>query len=338
MKEWRRRWGWTVVKTLLALAILAGIGRQFYLNLSRLDLAKLSLRPGWMLLSAGLYIGGIGGSAWFWYRLLRVFGERPAVATTVRAYYIGHLGKYVPGKAWALLLRGDLVRGPGVRLGVAIIASFYEVLTTMAAAALLSAVLFALDPPTAAGLSVHPAVGGVLLLGLVGVPLLPGVFNLLVRRLAQRFQNVESFRLPRLGIGTLAQGLLVTGACWFAMSASLWAMVQAMVAQPQPLTPESWGQYTAMLGLSYVAGFLAVVLPSGVGVREGVLDLFLGPQLAAQMPEGRAVATAVVLMLRLLWTTAELVVAGVVYWLPGPRVPAVGQDSNPDKDLSGLES
>src|SRR5207302_7053119 len=113
------------------------------------------------------------------------------------------LGKYLPGKAWALVMRGSLVRGPEVRLGVAIITSFYEVLTTMASGALLAAVLFAVQPPAATELTMHPVFLGALLVALLGVPLLPWVFNRLVERLARRFQDVESFRLPRLRAGTL---------------------------------------------------------------------------------------------------------------------------------------
>ena len=104
------------------------------------------------------------------------------------------------------------------------------------------------------------------------------------------------------------------------MGASLWAAVQAVVPEPQALTPESWGRYVAMVGLSYVAGFLAFMLPSGVGVREGVLEGFLSPELAGRVANGPAVATVTVLLLRLLWTTAELVMVGVVWWLPGPTV------------------
>src|SRR5262245_29479586 len=120
MRAWLRRWGWTVCKAVLAAAILVGVGRQFYLNLSELDLRELAWRPEWLALSAGLYLGALGTSAWFWHHLLHAFGERSELRAAVRAYYIGHLGKYVPGKAWALLLRGNLVRGPRVKLGVAI--------------------------------------------------------------------------------------------------------------------------------------------------------------------------------------------------------------------------
>ena len=85
------------------------------------------------------------------------------------------------------------------------------------------------------------------------------------------------------------------------------------------LTPAELGRYVAMVGLSYVAGFLAFMLPSGVGVREGVLERFLAPEMAGRASSGPAVATLVVLVLRLFWTCAELAMAAVVYWLPRPR-------------------
>src|SRR5262245_19398799 len=101
MRAWLRRWGWPAGKALLALAILAGIGKQFYENLTELDVTRLSLRPEWLVLSGVLYLLALGCSAWYWHHLMTRFGQKPSVVATVRAYYIGHLGKYVPGKAWA---------------------------------------------------------------------------------------------------------------------------------------------------------------------------------------------------------------------------------------------
>src|SRR5262249_238005 len=134
---------------------------------------------------------------------------------------------------------------------------------------------------------------------------------------AARFETVESYRLPGLGGRTLLWGVGATGCGWLVLGASLWATVQAVVPEPQPLTPATWARYTAMVGLSYVAGFLAFILPGGVGVREGVLEHFLAPELVGQgVAQAAGVATVVVLVLRLLWTTAELVMAAAVYWLP----------------------
>ena len=79
--------------------------------------------------------------------------------------------------------------------------------------------------------------------------------------------------------------------------------------------PAPWSVYecldcTAIAALSYVAGFVAQT-PGGLGVRELILQQFLVPRLGGEAP-----AVVAVLLLRLLWTTGELVAAGVLFWLP----------------------
>src|SRR5207244_7795702 len=140
MRAWLRKW-WPLLKALLALAILVAIGRQFVRDLSRPELWQRSLHPGWLVLSGVLYLLGLGFSAFYWYRLLSVLGQRPSLLRSVRAHYIGQMGKYLPGKAWALFLRSNLVRSPTTGVGVAVITSFYEVFITMLSGALLAAVL-----------------------------------------------------------------------------------------------------------------------------------------------------------------------------------------------------
>jgi uncharacterized membrane protein YbhN (UPF0104 family) len=266
----------------------------------------------------------LGASAWFWYRLLRVFGQRPAPVATVRAYYLGHLGKYVPGKAWALLLRGVMVRGPHVELSVAILTAFYEVLTTMAAGALLAVVLFAWEPPVDVDLPLNPLLLGAVLAGLVGVPLLPGVFNRLVRRLAARFRTVEAFRVPRLRVRTLLEGLAAMGCGWAILGVSLWALLCGFLPEVPGLDGPTWARYTAMVGLAYVAGFLAVFMPGGVGVREGVLLALLTLELKRQgLASANDMAALAVVLLRVVWTVAELLLAALVYRLPGPDLRSV---------------
>ena len=324
MKAWLRRWCWPIGKLLLALGILLAVGRRFYLDLQDLDIENLTLLPGWLALSGVLYVLALGFSAGFWYRLLRVFGERPGRAAVIRAYYIGHLGKYVPGKAWALLLRSALIRPAGVRLGVGVITAFYEVLTTMAAGTLLAATIFLFQPPHVSGLAWNPVFTGLFLLCLLGIPLLPGVFNRLVNRLAARFQTVESFRLPPLKNATLAGGLLATGCGWIVMGVSFWAVLQAVLLEPPAFTVPHWANLVACLGLAYVAGFLVIVVPGGVGVREFVLLNLLG------QGTNEPLYAAAILVLRLVWTAAELIVAAIVYWFPVPlaKTPSIREERN----------
>ena len=309
---WRRAW-WPIVKALLAAVILGAVGWQFYADLRRLDWDDLHVQPAWLMLCGLLYLVGLGFSAWFWRLLLRTFDQHPRPLAVVRAYYIGHLGKYVPGKAWALFLRGALVQGANTRLSVAVVTAFYEVLTTMASGALLAAVIFIVRPPVVSGLTWSPLFTGVFLLALLAVPLFPAVFNRVVGRLAKRFEKLDAFRQPRVNARTLASGLAITALCWPLLGLSVVFMLWAVLPDAPAFSLATWAHVTAAVGLAYVAGFLAIVLPSGVGVREYVLLRLL----ASEGTE--ALIALTVLLLRVVWTAAELFTAGVLWWFPGPR-------------------
>src|SRR5947199_1247866 len=119
---------WPVGKALLTVAILFGVGWQFWRILHDPHLQEadplhrpptqiltdtlVNANPVWLVASALLYLLRLTFSLTFWVRLLRVLGERPQVPAMTRAYFIGHVGKYVPGKAWSLLLRTTLASGP----------------------------------------------------------------------------------------------------------------------------------------------------------------------------------------------------------------------------------
>ncbi len=326
-----------MVKYLFAAAIVFFVGRQFYRDLNNPEfpnLLKRSLQPGWLALAGVLYIGGLGFSAVFWIRLLHRLGQRPEIRRSLRAYYLGHLGKYLPGKAWALFLRASLARSPTVHGGVAGMTALYEVLTTMAAGALLAIGLFLLfGHDTAAGfnratlgrLLRGQEVGASLLdrrlmaliaLGLfVGIvtPALPGVFNRLARRVALPFLEPGAPPPPRVPWAALGEGLLLTSCGWFLLGASLWAVLRAVSGEPLPFTAALWGEYTGFLSLAYVLGFVVLFMPSGLGVREYFLTVFLIPSLAGQFgwteAEAKPIAVLTVLLLRLVWTTAEVITA-----------------------------
>ncbi len=302
------------------MAILFAVAWQFYRDLHHEGWQNLVVQWQWLALSALLYVVGLGFSAWFYYRVLTMLGARPRLLAVVRAYYLSQLGKYVPGKALALIMRGAMIRGPEVKLGVALVATFYEVLTTMASGAILAAALFALRPPRLLSGDWDPVLLGLLLAALCGVPLLPGVFNFVIGRLARRFQNIESFKLPRLRAVHLLEGLVTTSAVWICFGFSLWAMIQGLLPAVQPLTLDLWALYTAIIALACVGGFVAVVVPGGLGVREWVLDRLLGPELAATaVVAAQPVAVVIVLLLRVVWTASELVMAALVWKLPRPR-------------------
>jgi hypothetical protein len=324
------------VKALLCLAILTLIGRQFALDLARPQLWLRPLHVGWLALSGVLYLLALGMPALFWGRLLGHLGYHPPLRTSLRAFYVSQLGKYMPGKAWALLLRAWMVHGVGVGPAVAGLTSFYEVLTTMCGGALMAALFFGLfgtggedvgpgvslaalldllhlRTPEGEVLSRWTGVALALLLAVVtGGPLLPAFFNRIASRLVLPFRE-RAGSLPHLRLAYLGEGLCWAAVGWLLMGASVGAALRGVAGPVLDDSPVMLARLTAAIGVAYVAGFLVIFAPGGLGAREFFLALLLTPELAARsnLPpaEARALVVLTVLVLRLVWTLAEVLCA-----------------------------
>jgi hypothetical protein len=312
--EWKR-WLWRSVKLVLALVVLGCVGWQFNRDLEKLDLGKVEIRPGWLIVSGGLYLASLFPAAWFWRHLQNRFGYPMSLYGAVRGHYIGQLGKYVPGKAMAILIRSALVRPFGIPYGVSVIASFYEVFTGMAAGAIVAALVYMVEPPGELQFGLHPLAIGAVLIGLCGIPLLPGVFNLVIAKLTARFQAIETYRLPPVRFGTLSAGLLATGIGWWLQGLSVWAMLQAIMPAAPELSLSLWAQCTAGIAFATVAGFAFFLLPAGIGVREELLKNLLSALGPVEY------IAAGVLLLRLNWIVAEALFAACTYWIEPTRKP-----------------
>jgi uncharacterized membrane protein YbhN (UPF0104 family) len=353
-----RRW-WPAFKTLFAVVIIVFIGRHFVRDLSSenaLD-ALRSARPAWLLLSGALYIAGLGLSLVFWYRLLQHLGQQPEWLPAVRAYYVGHMGKYLPGKAWALMLRSGLICSSQVRIGVAVFTSFYEVLTTMTGGVLLAAVVAVIWAPTSdSSFAREPlralislkdpgpciiergpllVLSGLLLL-FVGLPILPPVYNRIVRHMSLPLRSEWRTQLPQIRWTVLMEGLVLTAVGWLILGASLWAVLRSILSEADDLTISSLGVYSGLLALAYVAGFVIVLVPSGLGIREGFLRIFLLHELVLHLGFDKSKATTfaalATVILRLVWTAAEVIIVAIVYWFPGPSVAEAKREAVNESD------
>jgi hypothetical protein len=342
MRTWLRKWWW-LIKALLVVAILAAIARAAIRDLRRPEVWQLELHPGWLALCALCYLGGLGCSAIYWCTLLTDLGQCPSYRKAICAHFIGQMGKYLPGKAWALFLRSNIVRSPQVRVGVAVLTSFYEVFVTMAVGALLAAVLFGLQIPSFTGVRHEfgeqiwgvfvgkeagtapvdpraPMLGAICLFLAIAIPSLPPVFHRLVQRIAIPFRDADAAGpVPTPHTRSMIKGVLITPACWLLMGVSVWTALRATRLAP-PLSGETLLRYTSYLALAYVSGFVILWMPSGLGVREAVLVLLLVPDLSERLglsPDAaRGFAWGMVVLLRLVWTAGELITVALLYAIP----------------------
>jgi uncharacterized membrane protein YbhN (UPF0104 family) len=347
-KQAKRRW-WPIVKAFLGLAILSWIGWRFYQDLSRPELYQQPLAIGWLVPAAFCYLAGQSLSALYWRRLLGHLGHRPPLAATFRAYFVGQLGKYVPGKALALVLRADFLRGAGVPAGLAGLTAFYEVLVTMSAGAVMALVLFlATDPAgvlTGGGEALRAllrpppwpedlhidrlslVVVALALCLVILVPIYPALFNRIVHRVTTPFRSGPA---PRIQLLWLIEGLVMIAPCWLLFGLALACGLHAVPGVRLDWSPATLAYLTAVMGVAYVSGFL-VPIPGALGAREFFLRVLLAGELASRLDIARPTALGMVvlavLLLRLAWTVAEVVVAAALYFgAVSPQRSAVSEE------------
>ena len=98
-------------------------------------------------------------------------------------------------------------------------------------------------------------------------------------------------------------GLILFGylGVWLIMG-SAFALLAASLT---PVTPQQFAALIATWAAAYVIGYLSMLTPSGLGVREGVMILLLAPLFPAPVP------TIIALAARLWMVIAEVVGAAI---------------------------
>ncbi len=304
---------WLVVALKLAIVVLLiwGVRRTLVDAYQQLERHPLRLRPAWLVASGALYLLGMLPSALFWHRLLRVLGQKVRLQQAIRAYYIGHLGKYVPGKALVVVLRAGMVRGTEVNTAVAAVTVFIETLTMMASGSFVAAALIAL----LFGQHWQYAALAIGFMFAAGLPTLPPVFKRIIRLTNVGRANPAALaQLEQIDYRTLLVGWLATGLGWFVMGLSLTATLRGM-GQESPAWIGGLPLVTMVVAVSVVAGFMSFI-PGGLVVRDIVMAELIKPQLGAET----AVASA--LVLRLVWLGAEVAISAVLYFWRGGNLSA----------------
>jgi hypothetical protein len=320
MSTGKRRKLVLAIETAIAIAILAFVVLYFRDVLRKMPPVQFTPRLELLVLSGVLYLVSHICWATFWVRLLHNQGVTVSWFVGLRTYFISQFGKYIPGKVFVLIMRVGMLRHfHGHPIPVAVTAT-YETLTSMAAGALLG-VLFlpalGVLPPEISGRTT-------MLLAVAGLPIGLGVLNKLAVRIAKKRRSPDSRPLPAPSIFLLAQGLLHGSLGYGFLALSLSCAIRAILPNAPELTAEAYTAELAAVAVSYVAGFVIVVAPGGLGAREFVLVAALTPRFATglglDLAAAEGLAVVVSLVLRLSWTIAELAL-GLLLIAIKPKIP-----------------
>lgn len=283
-----------VLQWLLGIAIVGFAARSLVRNWDQLRAQPLdwSVEPGWLILSAVVVWLMYGLLIAAWRIMLTGWGRGLDFWSAARIWTVSSLGKYLPGKVWAVAGMAVMAQragvGAGPATGSAVILQVLAIGTGAAVAALTGwSSLRAAYPGAEGGLAV------LLVVSVLAVAALLRPDS--VRRIV-RIAGPEATISLTPPVGAVAFGIAANTIAWLGYGVALWLLARGLLpAAGLGLLPA-----IAVFTASYVAGFLALFAPGGIGVREGVFILML------QGPIGIGAATALAVASRLLLTVTEL--------------------------------
>jgi hypothetical protein len=262
-----------------------------------LQLTRLfwTLSPWWLLAAAVVLLADYCYLFGLWVRFLRFLGSRPALSPIVRAYVLSLLPKYLPGKVISQGVRARLALQAGVS-GPAISSSLiWEVILVLGSAAVIAFVGL-LDPASA---SLHEAASWLVRVFALGTLVLVVLGWVGLR--SSRWGHWAGLQRVRERPLTVAVFLGAYALNWPIFAVSHWFLANAItdvsISLLMPLM--------VALAVSWAAGFISVIAPAGLGIREGVLYLFV----LGWMSEGQALLF--VTLSRLLGFAAEVLLTGL---------------------------
>jgi glycosyltransferase 2 family protein len=279
-------------------ALLVGLAvRSIALNWQSLRAQPLDWRlsPGWIALSVAVVFLGYGALIEAWRRVVLSMGERLPFWTAVRIWFLASLGKYVPGKVWAVAGAAVLARRAGVDPSVAVAGALVLQALALGSGAVVVA-LTARQAFQAAGPGLVPVAAAVLLVCAFGLFVLASqpLLNRISRLLPASFPPLRAIRPLMLALGFGANLF-----AWTAYGTALVFLTKGVLPEISLALPQAIGVFTC----SYLVGFVALFAPGGLGPRESVFLLMLAGDIGLKPAAGLALAS------RLLLTGTEVLPA-----------------------------
>jgi len=268
------------------------------------DWWRIAESAAWVLLSYAVLIET-------WRQTVIAWGAYISRGTAARIWFISNLGRYLPGKVWQIGAMGALAQEAGVSSVAAVGSSLLVNLVNVLAACL---VVMLAGSRRLAGSGFAAGIL-VFLAAVVAAPwIVPRVVRL-VQRLTGR--QIAEPRIPPLAIVLALAGCALA---WNLYGIGFRVLATGLFGSAAGPT----STYTTVFTLSYLAGYLALFAPGGIGVREGALTSLLATTALATGASG----VLLVLVSRLWLTILEAAPGLLLLALPHSRTPDDSDQAN----------
>lgn len=313
-----RRWV-ALGSAVFLLAALAAVGLALsgswavWEDLRASGLSGWRVRPLWLAAALGCEVVALGASGVVWAWMFRAAGGRAGVPEAAAAWLGSNLGRYIPGKIWQVTGLVAYMRGRGDSGATAFAALIAFQAAILAAGGALALAVLGARAFEAVG--PWPLVaGGIVLAAALTPPVLRFVMRLGRRLLRETSEHGDAEPDGKMLCRAVAGSLLI----WPLHGLGFLALFEGLLLENTVGFPAALGVFAG----SYVVGYLALVAPGGLVVREGAIVGLLAA--ATAIPAGPAAALA--LAARLWTTAAELVSFGLALALLRSAGSARGED------------
>ena len=282
-----------VLRIVLAVLVVGGVTFAIATNWAEVSADLRRMSPGVIALAA--LIGCIPPvlTVLVWRRLLADLGSPIHLAPAGGIFFVGQLGKYVPGSVVAFLMQMELAKAVGVNRARSFTASLLA-----AGLAVVASLIAGMCALPAFFRGNHELLWLFLLLPIGLAFLHPKLLTWLVSRVLRLLRRAP---LPYpISVGAIVKGVVVSLGIYVALGVHMYLLISS-------LGHHGFGALVlcvGAMGLAMTAGLVAFFLPSGIGARE----LVIVTALVTVMPYGQALALAVVS--RLMFTVGDLASAG----------------------------
>jgi glycosyltransferase 2 family protein len=284
------RAGRALVAVLVLAAVIVAVIRTWH-SVS----TEISRIPLWAVAAAlVLMLLGLVPTVAAWRILLADLGSPLPWPAAVGVFFVGQLGKYLPGSLWVVLAQSDLAARHGVpRRRTAVVG-----LVQVGISIVVGLAMGVLAVPALVAGGVNKAWLVTLVALPVGAAILhPPILNRVVAvglRVLRREPLEHEFSRR-----AVAGAAVVSAVAWFLIGMQLWVLAVGLDAPPgRALLGAGFGY-----ALAASIGLLIVVVPAGLGARDVAIVLTL----STMMP--RSAATAVAIVSRFVVLVADLIAA-----------------------------
>jgi uncharacterized membrane protein YbhN (UPF0104 family) len=235
---------------------------------NKIQSLEWSIQPELLILSLLAIVIIFFLDAYGWHLILRTLGVEIPVSRSITIWLTSSLSRYIPGVVWSYASRVSLAKNEGIGAALSGLSLYLETFLLMA-----SSLAVGLPPLLmAAGLPINPISALLLLIGF-GLLLHPSVISrlkLLPGKAGKLFSGLQPPAL-RLMLALYLYYILF----WVLFGAAFLCFVLSLY----PLPYENWIPVGASIAMGFFAGFIFVIFPGGIGVRESALYLLLSPLL-----------------------------------------------------------